>query len=415
MPSPFEETGMRDRELYAKILGLPEPWIVVDVELDLNGQSVVVRLGRRDGASLACPECGLACPGYDTQPRRWRHLDTCQFQTVLEADVPRCSCPAHGVKQVRVPWAEPGSRFTALFERLAIDWMQEAGRSATARQLGLTWSEADGIMQRAVDRGLARRPATLTPVLGVDEKSFQGREFVTVVCDLDGGTVLHVADGRGSDALKSCYQAMTDEQRKAVQAVAMDMHQPYVLATQSALPDATIVFDKFHIAKLAGVAVDQVRRQEAKILAEEGDERLKGTRYSWLRNPLGEDAEQRKRFEPLRNSNLKTARAWAIKETLMDFFRYSRESTARTFFQDWFSWASRSRLKPITRLAHTLKSRLSTLLNYCRWPITNAASEALNSKIQWIKYTARGFRSREGFRRAIYFHCGALDLYPQSF
>jgi transposase len=372
-------------------------------------------LGRRDGAALECPECGQTCPGYDTQPRRWRHLDTCQFHTVLEADVPRCSCSVHGVKQVRVPWAEPGSRFTALFERLAIDWMQEAGRSATARQLGLTWSEADGIMQRAVDRGLARRPATLTTVLGVDEKSFQGRDFVTVVCDLDGGTVLHVADGRGSDALKSCYEAMTNEQRAAVEAVAMDMHQPYVLATQSVLPDATIVFDKFHIAQLAGEAVDQVRRQEAKKLAEEGDDRLKGTRYSWLRNPLGEDAEQRKRFEPLRNSNLKTARAWAIKETLMDFFRYSRESSARTFFQDWFSWASRSRLKPITRLAHTLKSRLGTLLNYCRWPITNAASEALNSKIQWIKYTARGFRSREGYRRAIYFHCGGLDLYPQSF
>lgn len=406
---------MRDHELYSKILGLAEPWLVVDVELDVARKSVVVRLGRSDGSTLACPECGQTCPGYDTQRRRWRHLDTCQFQTILEADVPRCSCPEHGVKQVKVPWAEAGSRFTALFERLAIDWMQEAGRSATARQLGLSWSEADGIMQRAVDRGLARRPATLTPVLGVDEKSFQGREFVTVVCDLDGGTVLHVADGRGCEALKSCYEAMTEQQREAVEAVAMDMHQPYVLATQNALPEATIVFDKFHIAKLAGEAVDQVRRAEAKKLAEEGDDRLKGTRYSWLRNPLHENDEQRGRFEPLRNSNLKTARAWAIKETLMDFFSHFRESAARMFFLDWYGWASRSRLKPIVRLAHTLKSRLATLLNWCRWPITNAASEALNSKIQWIKYTARGFRSREGYRRAIYFHCGDLDLYPQSF
>jgi len=406
---------MRDRELYAKILGLPEPWLVVDVELDVAGKSVVVRLGRSADSTLACPECGRSCPGYDTQPRRWRHLDTCQYSTVLEADVPRCSCPEHGVKQVKVPWAEPGSRFTALFERLAIDWMQEAGRSATARQLRLSWSEADGIMQRAVDRGLARRPETLTPVLGVDEKSFQGREFVTVVCDLDGGTVLHVADGRGSEALKSCYEAMTAAQRDAVEAVAMDMHQPYVLATQKALPEATIVFDKFHIAKLAGEAVDQVRRAEAKKLAAEGDDRLKGTRYSWLRNPLEEDAQQRQEFEPLRKSNLKTARAWAIKETLMDFFRYSQVKRASDFFRSWFSWASRSKLRPILRLAHTLKSRLGMLLNYCKWPITNAASEALNSKIQWIKYTARGFRSREGYRRAIYFHCGDLELYPQSF
>lgn len=405
---------MRDRELYAKILGLPEPWLVVDVEVDLAVKSVVVRVGRRDGSSLACPECGRTCPGYDTQPRRWRHLDTCQFQTVLAADVPRCSCPEHGVKQVQVPWAEPGSRFSALFERLAIDWMQEAGRSAAARQLGLSWSEANGIMQRAVDRGLARRPATLTPVLGVDEKSFQGREFVTVVCDLHAGTVLHLADGRGSEALKSCYEAMTQAQRDAVAAVAMDMHQPYVLATQNAVPDATIVFDKFHIAKLAGEAVDQVRRAEAKKLAAEGDDRLKGTRYAWLRNPLAEDADQRRQFEPLRTSNLKTARAWAIKETLMDFFNYQQVKRASDFFRGWFGWASRSRLRPIVRLAHTLKRRLDTLLNYCKWPISNAVSEALNSKIQWIKYTARGFGSREGYRRAIYFHCGALELYPRE-
>lgn len=405
---------MRDRDLYAKILSLPEPWIVLDVDLDMPGKSVVVRLGRREGAALECPECGIAGAGYDSQPRRWRHLDTCQFQTILEADVPRCSCPKHGVKQVRVPWAEPGSRFTALFECLAIDWMRECGRSATARQLDLSWAEADGIMQRAVDRGLARRPATTTPVLGVDEKSFQGREFVTVVCDLDDGTVLHVADGRGSDALKECYAAMTVEQRDAIEAVAMDMHEPYVLATKSAVPQATIVFDKFHIAKLAGEAVDQVRRQEAKQLAAEGDERLKRTRYSWLRNPLDETREQRRTFEPLRRSKLKTARAWAIKETLMGFFEYFQPARARQFFQKWHGWASRSRLKPIQRLARTMRSRLTTLLNWCKWPITNAITEALNSKIQWIKYTARGFRSREGYRRAIYFHCGGLSLYPQE-
>jgi len=207
---------------------------------------------------------------------------------------------------------------------------------------------------------------------------------------------------------------MTEEQRNAVEAVAMDMHQPYVAATQSALPEATIVFDKFHIAKLAGAAVDQVRRAETKQLAAEGDDRLKGTRYSWLRNPLDETAQQRREFEPLRKSNLKTARAWAIKETLMDFFRYSQEKRAADHFRSWFGWASRSQLRPIVRLAHSLRRRLGLLLNYCKWPITNAASESLNSKIQWIKYTARGFRNFQNFATAIYFHCGKLDMTPSA-
>lgn len=403
---------MRDRELYARILGLDEPWTVADVDVDLDGGQVIVCLARRREAPLTCPECGRDCPGYDAQPRRWRHLDTCQFQTILAADVPRCQCPDHGVRQVRVPWAEPGSRFTALFERLAIDWIGAAGRQATARRLGLSWDQADGIMQRAVDRGLARREAVAVPVLGVDEKSFQGREFVTVVCDLDAGTVLHVADGRGRDALQECYGAMTPAQREAVAAVAMDMHQPYVAATQAALPAATIVFDKFHVAKLAGEAVDQVRRQEAKVLAADGDDRLQGTRYTWLRNPLTETGRQRREASALRASHLKTARAWALKEELMDLFRYAQPARARRCFQRWYAWAARSRLRPLVRLAKTLRARLDLLLNYCRWPITNAVSEALNSTIQWIKYTARGFRSRNGFRRAIYFHCGGLHLYP---
>jgi transposase len=248
----------------------------------------------------------------------------------------------------------------------------------------------------------------------VDEKSFQGREFVTVVCDLDDGRVLHIADGHGSQALATCYAAMTDEQRQAVAAVAMDMHQPYVLATQSALPGATIVFDKFHIAKLASEAVDQVRRLENKELTAAGDDRLKGTRYDWLRNPLTETREQKAKAKDIRASKLKTARAWQLKETLMDFFRYVREADARRFFGEWYAWASRCRLKPMQRLAKTLQSRLPILLNWCHWPITNAITEGLNSKIQWIKYTARGFRSRDGFRRAIFFHCGELGLYPQS-
>lgn len=133
---------MRDRELSARILGLAEPWLVADVELDTAGRSVCVRLGRPDGATLPCPECGQTGPGYDTQPRRWRHLDTCQFQTILEADVPRMTCPEQGVRQVRVPGAEPNSRFTVLFERIAIDGMTEAGRSARARQLNPSWASS---------------------------------------------------------------------------------------------------------------------------------------------------------------------------------------------------------------------------------------------------------------------------------
>src|SRR2546422_11189398 len=194
---------MRDWELYATILGVQAPGRVERVELDVAGGAVHVWLARTEGAPAPCPECQTACPIYDHREREWRHLDTCQLQPRVHARVPRVDCPTHGVLQSPVPWATSGSKFTLLFERLAIDWLREAAVTAVARQL-----------------------------------------------------------------------------------------------------------------------------------------------------------------------------------------------------------------QPMIEKARMLKTHLPNILTYLRHRITNATAEGLNSKIQWIRYTARGFRNRENFKTAIYFHCGGLDLYP---
>jgi transposase len=129
---------MHDTELYRKILGIEAPWEVDRVELDRTDGEVRVHLSLGE-SKPKCPECDRPAPRYDTRHRRWRHLDTCQYRTILEVDVPRVECPEHGVHQVRVPWSEPGSRFTALFEALVIDWLQEASVSAVAHQLRVSW------------------------------------------------------------------------------------------------------------------------------------------------------------------------------------------------------------------------------------------------------------------------------------
>src|SRR6516225_8208530 len=146
----------------------------------------------------------------------------------------------------------------------------------------------------------------------------------------------------------------------------------------------------------------------------EGDERLTGTKYDWLRNPATMDGEQRREFAELRQSELKTARAWALKETAMALYNYVYEKPARKHFRWWYNWAVRSRLQPMKEVAGMLKRRLENVITYLRHRITNAASESLNAKIQWVKYTARGFRNKQNFIHAIYFHCGGLDLAPSS-
>jgi transposase len=409
--------GMQDHELYRRILGIEAPWLVDSVELKLEAGEIHVHLQHHDMIHWPCPECGAACRLYDHQPeRQWRHLDTCQYQTILHAEPPRSECPEHGVKVIRLPWAEPSSRFTALFEALAIEWLKAASQKAVAGLLRVSWDEIHGIMERAVQRGLERRPCELVSQLGVDEKAFRkGHNYLTLVNDLVRGRVLYVAEERKQSSLDGFWETLTAEQINGIEAVAMDMWDPYVASTRAHLPEADgkIVFDKFHIAKYLGDAVDRVRRKENKILQAAGDDRLAGTRYDWLRNPVSMEPKDRKEFAELRHSELKTARAWALKEIFLRLYEYVYERPARKHFRWWHNWAVRSRLPPVVEVAGMLKRRFENIITYLRHRITNATSESINAKVQWVKYTARGFRNKRNFIHAIYFHCGGLDLAPQ--
>jgi transposase len=316
---------------------------------------------------------------------------------------------------VKLPWAEPSGRFTALFEALAIEWLKAASQKAVAGLLKLSWDEIHGIMERAVARGLKRRQVEPVTKLGVDEKAFRrGHHYFTLVNDLERSRVLYVAEDRTQASLDGFWATLTDSQRNGIEAVAMDMWDPYINSVRAHVPDADrkIVFDKFHIAKHLGEAVDRVRRREHKTLRAAGDDRLAGTRYDWLRHPAAMEPRERKEFAELRDSGLKTARAWALKETMMAFFTYVYERPALKHFHWWHNWAVRSRLPPMIDVARTLKRRFDNIVTYLRHRITNAASESLNAKIQWVKYTARGFRNKTNFVHAIYFHCGGLDLAP---
>jgi len=409
---------MQDRELYRRILGIEAPWYVDSVELKQEAGEIHVRLGHDDMIHWPCPECGAACKLYDHQPeRQWRHLDTCQYQTILHAEPPRSDCGDHGVRVVKMPWAEPSGRFTALFEALAIEWLKAASQKAAAGLLRLSWDEIHGILERAVKRGLARRKAERVSQIGVDEKAFRkGHSYLTVVNDLVRSRVLYVAEDRKQSSLDGFWETLTAEQINGIEAVAIDMWDPYITSLRAHVPEADgkIVFDKFHVAQHLGNAVDKVRRKKNKTLKVSGDDRLAGTRYDWLKNPTSMEPKDRKEFAELRNSELKTARAWALKETAMTLYSYIYERPARKHFRWWHSWAVRSRLQPMIEVARMLKRRFENIITYLRHRITNATSESINAKIQWVKYTARGFRNKQNFVHAIYFHCGGLDLAPQS-
>ena len=405
---------MRDFELYQAVLGLQAPWAVVNVELDMTRQQVTVTVDAGPGP-YPCPECQETVPGYDRKHRRWRHLDTCQFTTWVQTGVPRVRCPVHGVKQITVPWAEPGSQFTARFERLAIDLLRECSVKGAAGLLRLTWDEAWGIKARAVTRGLHRRTQEVVQHLGVDEKAIAKRHrYLTVVADLAQSRVLYLAEDRKQESLDGFWATLTPEQQDGIEAIAMDMWEPYIQSTRAHLAeaDSKIVFDKFHVAKHLHEAVDQVRRREHRTLKQADDTRLTGTKYLWLMRPTDMTPKQRATFRTLQQTDLKVARAWTLKERFRQFWDYTYRGAAQTFFARWFWRATHSRLAPMAAVAKLIRRHLPNVLTYVRHGITNAGVEALNATIQWVKKTARGFRNVEHFKTAIYFHCGGLDLYP---
>jgi len=422
---------MLHTELYQQVLGLAKPWWVSRVELSVAKQRVDVWVEHSRDVKWACPQCAsgesgssggrkrtrrLACRDH-AEERSWRHLDTCQFRTYLHARIPRVDCPEHGVVNVSVPWAEARSRFTLLMESLIIEVLKESATVTGACYLmGISWDQAFGVMERAVARGQARKEALPLSLVGVDEKAFRkGHSYMTIVCDIERSTVEHVAEDRKAESLAAYFESLGPERLAGIEAIAMDMWEPYVKATMAWVPLAAdkIVFDRFHIMKHMNEAVDTVRLREHRALMAEGRDILKGTKHWWLYGRENVPDKHRHAFEQVRDQNLRTSRAWAIKETLRDLWSYRSVAWAGKFFKDWYAWASRSALAPIKKVARMVRSHLHNVLTYCKHPITNGVAEGLNSKIMAIKRRACGYRNKENFKTAIYFFCGGLDLTPR--
>ena len=174
-----------------------------------------------------------------------------------------------------------------------------------------------------------------------------------------------------------------------------------------------IAFDRFHVVKHLGDAVDKVRRQENRELVKAGDESPKGTKYVWLRKPRDLAGKQLASFRALKDSALKTARAWALKEAARGIWGYKTRTWARKAWSSWLDWGQRSRLEPLLKVAKMIRYNLIGILNADVLGVTNARAESLNAKIQRVKRMACGFRSRDRFRTTILFHLGGLDLSPQ--
>ena len=404
---------MKDTALYEQLLGLKSPWSVKSVDLSMTEQRVVVEVVLKRGQVWVDPTDGSKrahINGWHT--REWRHLDTCQFETLIRASVPQLKYSDGTVQELAVPWAERYSRVTLLMEAFVIKLLQVCPTTKGVCELTrLAWSTVNDIMVSAVARGMLRREEGSIPYLGLDEKSSErGHSYVSILTDIERSRVIDLVPERKLAAAKSLLGKLTDAQRDSVKAVAMDMWPAFISAAEACIPQADIVHDRFHVSKYLGDAVDAVRRQEHRSLTQAGTSPLTGSKWAWLKSYADGRSAEAVSFRALNQLNLKTSRAWRIKETFAHFWRYHYTGAAKRFFDAWSSNAMRSRLEPIKKVVKMLRRHEAGLLNYSRHRITNASAEGFNSAIQLIKANARGFRNFSNYRARILFHCGKLNM-----
>lgn len=406
---------------YKEILGLELPWVIEKVSVSSETKDVVINISNIVGRKLGCKECGNLCSVYDHTPIRiWRHLDTCDYETHIHCRVPRTSCENCGIHRVKVPWSRPYSKFTLLFESHIIKVLQNTQvLTRSAEQLGISVDELRQIRNKAVERGQNRqseeRKIYKVSHLCIDEKSlFRGHHYVTIFYDGQTGRVLDVVEHRTRAATEEGFKQLENIiDLSEIEVVTMDMWEAFRSATESCVPQAAIVHDRFHIAQHINNAVDIVRRAENKKLVKQEDNRLKGTKYIWLKDPKNLTEKQQVILDELvKDKQLSTVQGWELKESLKDFFQCENKDKALFFFKSWKNKVEQSCMKPLIKVANMIENNLERMLNYFEYKVSNAMAESRNSSIQQVKMKARGFRSAKSFRRAILFYCGQLDLLP---
>jgi transposase len=382
--------------------GIEEGAIVVDIAL-------TTRVPRCSG----CQRC--ASNVHDRYlGRRWRHLDLAGIRIELRCDLRRVRCRRCGVRVEAVPWAAPGSRFTRDFEEQVAYVAQRTDRTTVSELMRIAWVTVGQVIARVVERwdlgdrldGLAR--------IGVDELSYRRHhQYVTVVVDHLQGRIVWDKEGKNAATLKAFFAELGPERLAKLEAVTIDMSGAYIKAVTEASPQAQIIFDRFHVQRLAHDALDAVRREEAREAPTPVDGKaLKGTRWPLLRRAWNLRDLEICKVAALTKTNRRLFRAYLLKESLAAILDRKQVNVARRKLDEWLAWACRSRLAPFRKLVGTIRRYKEGILAYVRSGLSNGRTEALNGKARTITRRAYGLHSASALIALLKLCCSGIELVP---
>ena len=365
---------------------------------------------------LVCSCCDAKGPGYDTlRERRWKHVPLWGIPVILVYAPRRVSCSRCGVKVEAIPWTQGKSSLSLPLSVVLGTWAGLVAWNVVGQLFGFHWNTVRKAVKNLVDFGLENRDLQNVLYIGIDEISRKrGHVYHTQVYDLTEKRLLWSGEDRSAETLQRFFDQFGQERLEKIEAVCCDMWAPYVDVVKKRLPNALLVFDKFHIVRHLMEAVDTVRKEEARELKADDPELLKKTRYIWLKNPWNLTEYQSVRLSDLEKLNLKINRAYLLKEAFRRFWNYSYRACAKKYLDRWFWWATHSRLKPFRDFAWMLRRHQEDILNYFKVRIDNGAVEGLNNKAKAISHRAFGYRTAETFELALYHGLGKLPTPPST-
>lgn len=397
---------MRVTTLLRVLLGLKQTRVI---GFRFRETSLVVAI-RPTKRSSFCSGCGRRAPRYDRRPREWRHLDICGGLLVeLEYDLWRVNCARCGVTTEMVPWADAGSGFTRPFEDVVAFLAQRADKTTVSTMMRVAWKTVGRIIERVIARiGPRDRLAGLRNI-GIDELSYRRHhEYLTVVTDQDTGRVVWAAPTKSTKTACAFFEALGPERTAQIETITIDMSLPYKRAVAKSAPHARLIYDRFHVQRLAHNALDKVRRQQWRHAEPEEKTAIKGTRFALQKNPWNLTQPEHEKLSAVQHSNKRLYRAYLLKETLRDILDGRQVNVARAKLREWMAWATRSRLAPFQKLAQTIKDHAEGILAYIATGLSNGRAEGLNGKIRTITRRAFGFHGPWSLIALIFLCCSRI-------
>ena len=349
---------------------------------------------------------------HSRQPRRrWRDLRIRDQDLILVYAPVRVLCPVCGPRLEALPWASRWQRITHGLSLAIARLSRELSWKQTALFFGTDWKTVAAAVKAAVQRGFELRRWKPLHVIGIDEVSrSKGQRYLTLVYDLERGRLVWIGENRDAETMNRFFAWLGPRRARSIRVVCCDMWAVYIDAVREKLPQAKLVFDRFHVVQHLNRAVDEVRRAGWRQLTGEEKSAFKRTRWLWLKNPWNLKREDKRRLSLLCRKNMPIVRAYYLKEAFQSFWDYRSPGWARPYLTQWLWWASHSRLEPFKRFAQMIRQHLDGILAWTKLRVSNGALEGMNNKVKVVSHRAYGYRSVETYTTAIWHGCGNLPL-----